>query len=94
MPDTKNDLSSLRVPEILGEEAQELFAALKPLDGQVSQQTGEAMKTVTDTETISTQTSISLAGPWLSLGNLTSFKASAGEQAEQCFLVLKGMHRT
>lgn len=91
---TETGLSALRTPSLLAEDMQELYDLLESHNGKNN---GEAvsLEHARDPDIVfaEPQANAGSAGPWLTVGNLISRRASPAEQAEECFLTLKGKGR-
>lgn len=86
-------LSSVPVPSLLDDEAQELYKALIGFDVDIGRSNANHVPSVSSTSNISEEISSSTSGPWISIGNLTSRRKSPEAQAKECFQLLKGVYR-
>lgn len=85
--DTPADpLALLHVPPLLDEDAEAMYKALQPYDRIVESITHEGSR---DSDTTALTVCSGSAGPWLSVGNITSSRHTAKEQIEECFATLK-----
>lgn len=81
-------LAAVQIPELLDDQAQELYQVLKPFDSHMDGEHGKTDSAI-QPKTFMNQPNVGTAGPWLSVGNVTSGKASAADQADECFQTLR-----